>query len=676
MPVHPVILVILLPLLGMLANLSLAHRLREPIPGLIAITAAGSAFFAALWAAGTVGAAPDGVVHVHLLEWIAVGALQVPWALRVDALSAAMMVMITGVGTLIHLYAVGYMRGDSRYARFFVYLNLFLAAMLLLISADNYLVLFVGWEGVGVCSYLLIGFWFDKPHGQGVKNSTAGRKAFIVNRIGDAGLLIGFGLLFWNFDSLQFDAVFAGASLLPAGDPLLVAITIGLLLGALGKSAQIPLFVWLPEAMAGPTPVSALIHAATMVTAGVFLILRSEVLFTLAPVSQSLIVAIGVLTALLGASAAVAQRDIKRTLAYSTISQLGFMMAAVGMGAYTAALFHLITHACFKALLFLSAGSVVHALEGAAHHAADSPSTHAGQGDDAPFPQDMRQMGGLRRRMPLTFWTYTIGALTLAGVAPLAGYFSKDAILGWAAEHDPAAFLALAAAAGLTAFYVGRQWIAVFFGAPRSTMAASAVESPSIMTRPLLLLAGLCLVGGALNLPGGGALTGWLGAEEESFHLSVAIASLTLAAGGLGLAILIYGRAVHRSADAVWRDPLETRAERLMKVMRQGWWIDKLYRRTFIRAFKRMGLALKAAEETELVFDRLTYLGYNRLTEALADADETLFEGLEHSTTDFVQELAGASERTQTGQLNWNVVGIIGGLIVVFAIVATIGAQR
>ncbi|MCK6578345.1 MAG: NADH-quinone oxidoreductase subunit L [Anaerolineae bacterium] len=671
MPVHPVILVILLPLLGMLANLFLAHRLREPTPGLIAGAAAGSAFLAALWAAGMVGAASGGVVHVHLFDWIAVGALQVPWALRLDALSAAMMVMITGVGTLIHVYAVGYMRGDSRYARFFVYLNLFLAAMLLLVSADNYLVLFVGWEGVGVCSYLLIGFWFDKPHGQGVKNSTAGRKAFIVNRIGDAGLLIGFGLLFWHFDSLQFDAVFAGASLLPAGDPLLVAVTICLLAGALGKSAQIPLFVWLPEAMAGPTPVSALIHAATMVTAGVFLILRSEALFALAPVTGTLIVAIGALTALLGASAAVAQRDIKRTLAYSTISQLGFMMAAVGMGAYTAALFHLITHACFKALLFLSAGSVVHALEHAAHHAAD----HAGRGGE-PFPQDMRQMGGLRKRMPLTFWTYTLGALTLAGAAPLAGFFSKDAILGWAADHNPAAFLALAAAAGLTAFYVGRQWVMVFFGAPRTPMAKTAVESPPIMTRPLLLLAGLCLVGGALNLPGRGALTGWLGAEEESFHLSVAIASLALAAGGMGLAILIYGRAVRRAANAAWRDPLEARAERLMQVMRQGWWIDKLYRRTFICAFKRTGLALKAAEETELVFDRLTYAGYNRLTEALADADETLFEGLEHSTGSFVQGLAGASERTQTGQLNWNVVGIIGGLIVVFAIVATIGALR
>ncbi|MBK8025288.1 MAG: NADH-quinone oxidoreductase subunit L [Chloroflexi bacterium] len=481
-----------------------------------------------------------------------------------------------------------------------------------------------------------------------MRNSTAARKAFVVNRIGDAGLLIGFGLIFWTFGSLQFDAVFAGAATLEVGGSVAVGIALCLLLGAIGKSAQIPLFVWLPDAMAGPTPVSALIHAATMVTAGVFLIVRSGALFALAPVIQSLIVLLGALTALLGATAAVAQNDIKRTLAYSTISQLGFMMVAVGMGDYTAGMFHLITHAFFKALLFLSAGSVVHAMEHALH-ALPSHSHHrkARSGDSPPAAQDMRLMGGLRTRMPLTFWAYTFGALALAGVPPLAGFFSKDAILGYASEHNAWAFLALAISAGLTAFYIGRQWFTVFFGESRSRAAETTHESPAIMTRPLLILAALCVLGGALNLPGVATLSHWLGEEEEAFHLSIAAISVALAALGLALAWLLYGRRPLTRSDV---DPLEANARGLMSTLRSAWGIDDLVHRTVMRAFDLLGLRL-------------------------ARGDVSVFDGVDRFVVDGARRVAAASEKTQTGQLNWNMAGLLGGAIVVFAIVVVASAQ-
>ncbi len=314
---------------------------------------------------------PEGTT-ITLLEWINTGALQVNWAFRVDTLSVTMMLVVSGVGTLIHIYAAGYMHYDvrfngdpSRYRRFFVYFNLFILAMMILVSADNYLMLFVGWEGVGLCSYLLIGFWFEKG-ADGIANASAAKKAFLVNRIGDFGLLIALFLMFWNFGSLQFDAVFAKAPEVAMAAPgVLLAMTLFMLLGVAGKSAQLPLFVWLPDAMAGPTPVSALIHAATMVTAGVYLVARSHALYELVPAAQNAVMWVGALTALFAATIAVAQNDIKKVLAYSTISQLGFMVAAVGMGAITAGMFHLTTHAFFKALLFLGAGSVILGMEGA-----------------------------------------------------------------------------------------------------------------------------------------------------------------------------------------------------------------------------------------------------------------------------------------------------------------------
>ena len=455
-------LAIFFPLIGIAFNLTVARRWREPAAGVIASVAVGLAFLISLIQFAALLADPEPVT-VMVATWIHAGGFAFDWALQIDTLSVTMMLLVTGVGTLIHIYSIGYMHGDERFTRFFLYLNLFIAAMLVLVTANNFVMLFAGWEGVGLCSFLLIGFWFDKK-GEGTQISNAARKAFIANRIGDAGLLLGLFLMATTFGSLDFGTVFGAArATFAVGAPTVTAITLLLFIGVTGKSAQIPLFVWLPDAMAGPTPVSALIHAATMVTAGIYLIVRSHVLFDLAPLTQTVVMATGAATALLAATIAVSQFDIKRVLAYSTISQLGFMVAAVGAGAYAAGMFHLVTHAFFKALLFFAAGSILHSLG----------------------TQDSRLMGGLRGRMKTTFAVYVIGALALAGVPPLSGFFSKDEILAAAAEHSLILYLVLATAGFLTAFYITRQIFLIFMGDPRSDAAQHAHESRPLMTRPL-----------------------------------------------------------------------------------------------------------------------------------------------------------------------------------------------
>lgn len=631
-------LLVLLPLGGLALNLIFARRLREPAAGVIASAAAALAFgVAALLFIGLV-AEPKGAT-VTLAEWITVGTLHVAWAFQVDTLSVTMALVVSGVGTLIHIYAIGYMRGDPRFTRFFVYMNLFLASMLILVTADSFLMLFAGWEGVGLCSFLLIGFWFDRPGGAGWRNSSAARKAFVANRVGDFGMLLAITLLFWATGGLRFADVFGEVeTVFAAGGPLVTLIALLLLLGVTGKSAQIPLFVWLPDAMAGPTPVSALIHAATMVTAGVYLIIRAHPIFALAPAAQDVVVAVGVITALLAGSTAVAQFDIKRVLAYSTISQLGFMVAAAGLGAYAGALFHLTTHAFFKALLFLAAGSVIHGLA----HSHEHRSKHA-----EPFDaQDMRNMGGLRRRMPITFWTFLIGALALAGLPPLAGFFSKDEILAAALHHSPAAFTGLLVAALLTAFYVGRQLLLVFFGSPRSPAAVHAPENPPIMTWPLIALALLAAMGGALNLPGSYALSDWLAhtigeAEHAAFSIPVALASVLLALLGLAAAYALYRRPT--PADAP--DPLARRiGGGLFGLLTAAWGIDDFYQRYVVGTFNRLGAWLM-------------------------EADRDVSGGVEGWLARGVQRAGQAVARMQTGQLNWNVVGIVGGLILVLLIV-------
>ena len=530
-----------------------------------------------------------------LMEWISIGDLHINWAFQVDTLSVVMMLVVSGVGTLIHIYAVGYMHEDvrhngdpSRFRRFFVFMNLFIAMMMILVSADNYLMLFVGWEGVGLCSFLLIGFWYDKGK-DGVGNAIAAKKAFVTNRIGDFGFLLAAFTMFWAFGSFEFHTVFEKAPEVAAAVPgVILAITLFMLIGVTGKSAQIPLFVWLPDAMAGPTPVSALIHAATMVTAGVYLVARSAELYVLAPQAQNLVAWVGGATALFAATIAVGQFDIKKVLAYSTISQLGFMVAAVGMGAFAAGIFHLVTHAFFKALLFLAAGSVIQGVEHGHHHVEHDPKLkkHAKSPGHDFDPQDMRNMGGLKDKMKTTFWVYLIGAIALAGLPPLAGFWSKDEIITEGLLLNPGPTYLMIAAAFLTAFYMGRQVFMVFFGEAHSPAAAHARENPPLMTVPLIILAVLSIFGGLLNLPEVHSFTKWIEHTLEmvhpaEFNIIVAAVTTLLALAAIGLAWWIYNRRYPQflSQPAAKRpdDPLRQVIGPLYEALNKKWWIDELY---------------------------------------------------------------------------------------------------
>ena len=416
-------------------------------------------------------------VTVELFNWIRSGSLNIPFSFLVDRLSLVMLLIVTGVGFLIHIYSIGYMKGDPGFGRFFSYLNLFIFFMLLLVLGSNYVVLFTGWEGVGLCSYLLIGFWFKNP-----EYNRAANKAFIMNRIGDLGFLLGIILLFITFGTVSFDEIFSAASSIPDDQPVIIAITMLLFIGAMGKSAQIPLYTWLPDAMAGPTPVSALIHAATMVTAGIYMVVRSNVLYSIAPVTLSFIALIGTATALFAATIAMKQNDIKKVLAYSTVSQLGFMFVALGVGAYSTAIFHLTTHAFFKALLFLAAGSVIHAAGG---------------------EQDIRKLGGLRKKLPITFMVFMIGTLAISGIPPLAGFFSKDEILAKVFMQNQLMFFVLALTSVLTALYMFRLLFLTFYGKFRGTdeQEHHLHESPAVMTWPLVVLAVLSTIGGFIGIP-------------------------------------------------------------------------------------------------------------------------------------------------------------------------------
>jgi len=414
---------------------------------------------------------------VPLFDWIQVGALRIPFSFLVDPLSSIMLLIVTGIGFLIHVYSAGYMHSDAGFAKFFAYLNLFIFFMLLLVLGSNYVVLFIGWEGVGLCSYLLIGFWFTN-----VNYASAAKKAFVMNRIGDLGFLLAVFFIYSTFGSVEFANVFPQAALLPSGSTILVVITLLLFVGATGKSAQLPLFTWLPDAMAGPTPVSALIHAATMVTAGIYMIARSNILFTLAPLTMDIVAIVGLSTAIVAALIAITQNDIKKVLAYSTVSQLGYMFLGLGVGAYTGAFFHVITHAFFKALLFLGAGSVIHAM----HH-----------------EQDMRNMGGLKSKLPITFFTMLMGTIAISGLPPFSGFFSKDEILAHVYEHNPTLWVIGVIGAMLTAFYMFRMLFLTFWGSFRGTKEQEKHlhESPKSMTIPLVVLAILSVFGGLIGVP-------------------------------------------------------------------------------------------------------------------------------------------------------------------------------
>jgi len=501
-PVLPLTGSALLGLTGLIKLRTTGGKPGKKLVSLIALASVGLAFIISLLSVLQLGhGAGEPLYTRDLFTWIQSGSLpltdggravlEVPFGLQLDPLSGVMILVVTGVGFLIHVYSTGYMWDDSGYYRFFAYLNLFMFAMLTLVLANNFLLMFVGWEGVGLCSYLLIGYYFDKKSA-----GDAGKKAFIVNRIGDAGFILGMMLIFVHFGSLRFEEVFKSASALPAqfGHNYLFWATLCLFIGATGKSAQIPLYIWLPDAMEGPTPVSALIHAATMVTAGVYMVARCNPLFSRAPETMAIVAVVGAATAIFAATIGLTQNDIKRVLAYSTVSQIGYMVAALGVGSFVGGVFHLMTHAFFKALLFLGSGSVIMAM----HH-----------------EQDMRKMGGLRKHLPWTYGTMLIGTLTIAGVPGLAGFFSKDEILwrAWSNGH-PFIWLLLWLGAGLTAFYMFRLIFLTFWGEERMDEHTKhhLHESPKRVVGPLVALAGLSVIGGYVGMPG------WTGIANRFEH--------------------------------------------------------------------------------------------------------------------------------------------------------------
>lgn len=473
------VLIALVPILPLVGFLLVALNTKRFVHGVTSIIACGSVFASFAISISlfvTLLMEPEGTqLTVTLFNWIGAGGFTVDFSFLVDPLSSLMLLIITGVGFLIHVYSIGYMHHDEGFNRFFSYLNLFVFFMLLLVMGSNYLLMFVGWEGVGLCSYLLIGFWFKNQD-----YNNAANKAFIMNRIGDLGLVLGVILIFVNFGSLQYTDVFAKATTVDSGT--ITLITILLFVGAMGKSAQIPLYTWLPDAMAGPTPVSALIHAATMVTAGIYMIARNNILYTLSPEALELVLYTGLITAAFAATIAVTQNDIKKVLAYSTVSQLGLMFVALGLGAYATGIFHMATHAFFKALLFLCAGSVIHALSG---------------------EQDIRNMGGLRKYLPITFFTFLVGVLAISGIPPFAGFFSKDEILASAFSHGYLVWGIAAFTSLLTSFYMFRLFFLTFYGSERANEKAMAHihESPASITIPLLILAALSFAGGFMGVP-------------------------------------------------------------------------------------------------------------------------------------------------------------------------------
>ncbi len=471
-----------LPLAGFLVNGLAGKRLGKSFVSAVGVGSVGLATAAAFARLIPFFAGDHAAVVERIAPWFSAGGFSVEVAMRLDPLSALMTSFVTFVGFWIHVYSIGYMRHDETeagYARYFAYLNLFMFAMLILVLAQNFVLMFVGWEGVGLCSYLLIGYYYERQYA-----ADAGKKAFVVNRIGDFGFLLGLFGLFSLFSSLDFDRVFTAAAADPGKYmPSLTVVCLCLFVGAVGKSAQVPLFVWLPDAMAGPTPVSALIHAATMVTAGVYMVARCNVLFRLAPEAMGVVAVVGAATAIFAGTIAVAQNDIKKVLAYSTVSQLGYMFLACGVGAYVAGMFHVLTHAFFKACLFLGSGSVIHAMGG---------------------EQDIRRMGGLKSRLPITYWTFLIATLAIAGIPPLAGFFSKDAILSGVFEHGRYILWGIALfTAGLTAFYMFRLVSLTFEGSFRGTHEQEhhLHESPPSMAAPLVVLAILSFVGGWIGLP-------------------------------------------------------------------------------------------------------------------------------------------------------------------------------
>jgi NADH-quinone oxidoreductase subunit L len=610
-----------LPLAGAVALLLAGRPLRRIAGGLASLLVGASFVMSLLIFIELLGLGPEErTLTVNVFEWISVGSFQAPFELRVDPLSMVMALTVTGVGFLIHVYSIDYMHGDTRYSRYFAYLNLFVAAMLVLVLANNFVVLYVGWEGVGLCSYLLIAFWFERKLA-----ADAGKKAFIVTRIGDTAMLIGIFLIFSTTGSVRFDEVFGAAGGLAGATATAIALL--LFAGAVGKSAQLPLHVWLPDAMEGPTPVSALIHAATMVTAGVYLVVRTHSIFEASEVALTVVAVVGLVTALYAGLSAIGQDDLKRVLAYSTISQLGYMFLAAGVGAYAVAIFHLVAHAFFKALLFLAAGSVMHATDGVI---------------------DVTRLGGLRRRMPLTAGAFAVGGLALSGIPLLAGFFSKDQIL--AATYSAGRtglWIGGLIAAVLTAFYISRAYFMTFEGRLRSDLHPH--EAPLLMVAPMGALAALTVLGGLL---GASVRSGRI-----QLYLAPVVGEAEHAAGGLSelalsvlatlvaLVGLILGWLIYGSGRVDWQR-LRDRVAGPRRALAEGLFVDEAYGRGIV-------LPGKAAASF-----------------AATTVDLKVIDGAVNGMGRFVSRLASAGRKLQTGFVRTYALAFLFGVVALLVVVA------
>ncbi len=590
-------LLLLFPLLGFLAIGLFQKELNKKLSGIIA-----SSFvflnliltFILFWYVSST----NQTVETNLFDWIKFANISIPFAITVDRLSALMLLVVNGVGFLIHVYSIGYMKNDEGVNRFFSYMNLFIFFMLILVLSSNYLMLFIGWEGVGLCSYLLIGFWY-KDHA----NNNAAKKAFIMNRIGDLGFLIGIFMMFHTFGTLNISEVATKASVMPSGSTALLVITLGLFAGAIGKSAQIPLFTWLPDAMAGPTPVSALIHAATMVTAGVYLVARSSVLFMLSPVTMNLILVIGIFTALISGLIAIYQNDIKKILAYSTVSQLGFMFMALGLGSFSGAMFHLTTHAFFKALLFLAAGSVIHALN---------------------QEQDIRKMGGLRKKIPFTFALFAIGAIAISGIPPFAGFFSKEMILSVAYEHGMGMGIIATFISLLTTVYMFRLLFVAFYKPESDAVKANhhIHESPKVMLIPMAVLALLAMVAGFVQIP---ALFSTNITVFSTYLSPIFFAAHQLVpASGQNLTVLtewltllipltIIAALVYFSYIRFAKDRVPAELSGIQKVMANKFYVDEIYDFFFVKPTEKLSLFLRETVDQSIINRLINTIGNSTL---------------------------------------------------------------
>ncbi len=557
-----------LPLLGFFIHVFMKNKISEKMAGIHASLWVGIAFVLSLVLFNQLQSTES--IDVTLVNWFQVGGLNIPFAFQIDHLSIVMMMVITGIGCLIHIYSIGYMHGDEGFNRFFSYLNLFIFFMLILVMANNYILMFVGWEGVGLCSYLLIGFWFKNQ-----EYNKAANKAFIMNRIGDLAMLFGLFLLFQYAGSLTFNGVNESLTRIVPDESMLTVITLLLFIGACGKSAQIPLYTWLPDAMAGPTPVSALIHAATMVTAGIYMIVRSNLLFSMAPDTLNVIMVVGITTSIFAGLIAIKQNDIKKVLAYSTVSQLGLMFFAIGVGAYEAAMFHLITHAFFKALLFLGAGSVIHGLGG---------------------EQDIRKMGGLDKRMKITHWVFGFGVLAIMAVPPFSGFFSKDSILVAAYHISPALWVIGLFAGLLTAYYMMRLYAVVFRGDERMSEHVSSHihESPRVITTPLIILTVLAVFGGLLNVPhlfgGNKMMMHYLSpvVPMDEKHMTMNTEIILMVIASLAIFLTIYFAHLKYKIKKTVPEP-DSEIVGLGKVLNHKFYIDELYNTIIVKPLHTFG---------------------------------------------------------------------------------------